>query len=1238
MAVPALIIGLGGTGSWVATYVKKELLELGGNTRNQVQILAYDTIPESEATIGGTGQIRGRGETTGGVRLGPGEFFFIGGNVQQLMREVARGQHPHLGSWLMADWYLQTLADKTFNLNEGAGQFRQFGRMAIFKDVAAPSNSNIYGTINDALVKLKRNNPTMTGLQVFIVGSIAGGTGAGMFIDIAHLVRELSAQPNIGLKGKMTIRGYLVLPDAFSRTVDQAWLRSMYARAYAGMRESRRFTVNFDYERGYPMAYHDGSGHPIWNGAIKGKLFDLLYFLDGQGGKNRLGSASLKHGVAPAIADAISAAIDGQAGAAFAAYVANIEAERASRIARGDISGKTATYGSVGTYTLVFPIFHIMETWAHDLGLALLRQLVTPVAFDERSGLPTALAPDANQEYLGEPGREAGYQFLRANRPITYEQRDEGGNVRTEEIEPTLLPGELARIAAEASRPNSGVVQMLVARQIADWEPTFAPHGQDRETRRLMQRVQGVLDRKMYARPGTPDQGEILASDQHQQKEDPNLGVERIVQEVRVFKNRYLGTEDPRTGQRSGGQYRTALNEIVTYQVRRFALLLDNQMQSVLNGQPNSPAMIARGGKLGFLKDFLAGLFEAMELARDTLRRVQQIRRERGDSRRNAVADTRASELTMKQSADKKGLFGRPAGEAYQSQHRYLEVEMHLVDLLKVEATEDAIIQTVGLMLDYVLSATESVQAWEQALARQQAGLYSKLTTAKGLINSDRQAAKDVVVRQIISNPAYEDSRYQAYLSRVDGGWMERLMGQFVWRLEHKRAAGRPKAHLVLTVRTGEGQSKALQLDRPDENLQLWLQLCRKPFETARNEESLISYLVDHPVFRDPTRLADQIFENSGTLLNFSGGDPVPANFLRAYFQSAEEAGHRNYLRNVVQHLAQKSGQSVMEEVYDEETGETRTEENKFARPLNSDDRFKLTLVFTQELIELERMTSYTHNGKQAYLSTEDRRLLHAFPAEVNTASFESRVPELRQKVRLFSDDVTLQLENLSHFKLFLMCYAYGLIKREGEQDERDNRYLVWKLLLPPAGEFTADGRVAIEEEIWLTHRHQEPHILNALMTFNYIGQDARHDTDNINVDIKYDVIGRTLARVRNADAEERLAAGTAGEASPDLLGQLADLDEDARKKQLLELARIDRIREMEAHFVQRVLPAYEKNLGNPDNQKDYDVLSVFILMLRDEARNVRQTVRDGIKSLRGIGGEKLTPLPQESDERIDLF
>jgi len=42
-------------------------------------------------------------------------------------------------------------------------------------------------------------------------------------------------------------------------------------------------------------------------------------------------------------------------------------------------------------------------------------------------------------------------------------------------------------------------------------------------------------------------------------------------------------------------------------------------------------APYAKGGKIGFLADFLEGLFDGLESARSTLQRVRQLRREQGD-------------------------------------------------------------------------------------------------------------------------------------------------------------------------------------------------------------------------------------------------------------------------------------------------------------------------------------------------------------------------------------------------------------------------------------------------------------------------------------------------------------------------------------------------------------------------------------------------------------------------------
>jgi hypothetical protein len=204
MPSPALIVGLGGTGTMVATYTKKNLMETSGGVwpLKEVKILAFDTDTHQPEILGSRALATIPSKDPGSIRLGPGEFHFVGGNVQGLIREVEQGKHSHLRSWLQAEWYLKTLSDKVFNLNEGAGQFRQFGRLAVFKDVQNAPQSTIYNSLNDVLVKIQRDNPYLNHLQVFVIASLAGGTGAGMFTDIAYLIRKISEQSSVYLKNR----------------------------------------------------------------------------------------------------------------------------------------------------------------------------------------------------------------------------------------------------------------------------------------------------------------------------------------------------------------------------------------------------------------------------------------------------------------------------------------------------------------------------------------------------------------------------------------------------------------------------------------------------------------------------------------------------------------------------------------------------------------------------------------------------------------------------------------------------------------------------------------------------------------------------------------------------------------------------------------------------------------------------------------------------------------------------
>lgn len=1225
MPVPALVIGLGGTGATVATYVKKELMESSQNwPLKEVHILVYDTDTDAakSARIGAGSKVRIGGSTTGGVLLRDGgEFFYVGGNIKTLVEQVAAGQHKHIGQWLQAKTYLEDLAlsDNMYNLNVGAGQFRQFGRMAIFKDMNDASSRRVFNTLSDAMVRIKQQNPTLTNLQVFIVGSVAGGTGAGMFADVAHLVRMIATMPNVQLEGKLSIRGYLVLPDAFSQTVRAEVLKEMHARAYAAMRENRRFTINFDYERGYPMHYRELGADTVFNGAIKGQLFDLLYYIDGQGGQ--AATTSLKNGVAPSLADAISAAIDGDAGPAFSSYVVNVKAVYAGRIARGVLPQKAATFGSLGTYSIVFPIYHIVEGWAHDLGRQLLDHLLVPTEFDPRSHIPTALATNQNPEEPNEEGSNVGFDFLNSQQATSFEYVDAQGITRSNSVEPTLLPQQLWYIASQARRGSSSILPELIERKIEDWQAHFMPEGQDEDTRHLLDRVKTTLNSRLY---NPKEGGEVTATDQskQKQKEDPQAAADRIERGVRAYTNRYLGAPS-RSGRRSGGLYRKAMDEIMAYHLERFVLRLDLYMLSTLNGYANNAQTVAKRGKVGYLGRFLDGLFTALDLTRARLQEAQDQRRELGQGYLTAVAKVESTKRNMVDAAGKKGVFaGRSANSA---QHDYLKAEVELVDMLKVEATEESILGVVKNMLDYVRSAQESLQSWVDTLARDTEGLYKQVVDGRTLIDNDRRTIQDTKVRLIVTDNEYEKARYHNYLERVDEGWENRLLGAVQWRIKHRQVAGQPKMELAFSLGNSSEDQFIFKPDTPQENLTNWLNLCRQPFARAYEEESVLSYLMQHRQYRDASRLAETIHANGGIMLNVSGGDPLPGNFLRAYYLKDSEAGQADYLRGVVNRLAGLSGFSVSaEDMQASVEGEgNRASENKFVQFVNSEDRFKFTFVFTQELIQLENIVSYSTTGHSEYMGTAkgNRSILHVFPAEVNATRYEGRLGELNQLVRLFDNEVTVQLEDLARVKLFLLCFVYGLIRRDSVVDKTTGERLnLWKLYIEPENPFDAYGNPTSTQEIYLTSPQSNPHILDALATFSYEEKDARYK-DGYVLTIDYDAVSNALRRARDADVAQRLEAGIAGQHTPDLLGQVDSVNADVRQTILHDLAQIDRIRESQIRFQKEILPALEKRRKQiPTEQRDYDMVSIFVLMLSEEVAGVRGTVKNRLTALRDLG------------------
>ena len=1198
MAVSALIIGIGGTGQWVLTYLKKDLKETYGGIPRGVKLRAFDTVKTSRAQAGGQAgkdtQDRVEERTVGGVKLEPGEYVHLGDYVREYVRDIAQDDqnqvYPHLRSWFQAKYYLDSLPDQQFNLDEGAGMFRQFGRLALFHDLRASTVSKVFNQLMGTVQEIQRETNTQN-LYVFLVGSLAGGTGAGMFVDMAHLVRQIAKEQ---AHMQVNVRGFLVLPDAFGALPGAASVRrGMKARSFAAMRENKRFSVNFDWDLGYPMHYvapiPSRAGDPVLLGSIKGQLFDHLYYIDGHRKNFPLYSIPLENGVAPTIADMISAILDESSSGSFEEHTRNLQAVLASR---GN-TRRIPYYGGVGTYSIVFPIQYVVEGYAHRLSLEALQQMLQPATIDNRTSLPTRLAGDRNKEAgEGYTGLDAARAFLTSSSIIDPTNPNNA-------VDNTLLSSDLVDFAERFQPADMSIVDTLAGRGLADWDRIYAPTGQSEDVLNARQRADAVLNTKLVT--------EVPPSKTVTPRERPSDGVYRIENGVRSHKNIYLGAEQKETGQRVGGKYREALGEYTNVHLRRFQRMLDYKTQEVLNGRSNADPILAKSGKLGHLQDFLEGVSNYLDRGYQVMTRVMERRRSQGYGRMQAIAAAQNALNEMKANANDT----RPIiGKAHKSQDAYLEAEQTLIDIHKVEIMEQAVTDTIKQMQEIVASAKASADSWAQTLGIGQGSLYAALLAGKRQVDANRDTDANVESRLVLGarKPGkeedaeykrfreYEERRYRHYVYEGQTNQVAKLLEDLNWHVSTEIKAGKPIFKLGLRV-TSEGAPKPNNLDdNASKNLSLILDRAQQAFKDAMQDESVVGYLMF--AYESPELLADLIHARSGPLLDHDATGPIPANYLRAAF--GQESGQTDYLRGMLRRLASRSNITDMD---------------RFARLVNSENRFTCTLVHTMDLIELDRMVAYTgavreymgYTGEQNAKGSQ-RTVLHCFPAEVNAVQFEERLPLLNQASRMLHDDIVLQLEKEDNLRLFLFCWGYRLINSYAFDDAgqtKDVYRLQWE---------TEDERDI--GEVWLTkpQKDKAPDFLEALMTFNYVGRDIGHG-DTYLKRIEWDRVKATLEERYREDMATRRAEGRLGVSDPALRNWLDTQkvpDDDAV---WLLAARLDRLSDMETKLTGMVT-SLDTQLKDPahrddeDLQKQYDLASVFVLTVRDEQEKLKRRIR----------------------------
>jgi hypothetical protein len=194
--LPTLLVGLGGTGCRIVDRVLGRARRAGMDKDQRIEFIGFDTDVVDIAKLN---------------HLSANQVFQISDN--KTVYQVATRYGRSIEDWMVPVDRLHVQV-RTQSLDRGAGQLRFLTRLALhdrFSDRAFEPR------VRAALAKLSRidgRDAYKGTTNVFVVGSLAGGTASGSFLPITLLIdallRESGANP--------TVNGFFLLGDIFVHT------------------------------------------------------------------------------------------------------------------------------------------------------------------------------------------------------------------------------------------------------------------------------------------------------------------------------------------------------------------------------------------------------------------------------------------------------------------------------------------------------------------------------------------------------------------------------------------------------------------------------------------------------------------------------------------------------------------------------------------------------------------------------------------------------------------------------------------------------------------------------------------------------------------------------------------------------------------------------------------------------------------------------------------------------------
>jgi len=295
----------------------------------------------------------------------------------------------------------------------GAGGIRSCGRLAMWgRNQKGDNFGNVINAITNAYAKVMHvnNNDTNLAAQptVFVTGSLTGGTGAGVFIDMGYLVRHI-------IKNAKDIYGLFLLPQ------EPKVIRGfevMYGNAYGAIKDLEHYNkVENNYKEKWPNGFTKD---------LEAPPYELVQFI----------SQDYQDG-APAISTL--SGLYKMAGLYLFLNIAGIYEKRRERLVDAAGNSLIGKYGTFGLSAIQFPKDQIQEFVSSQLSIELLHRLT-----------------DSAEYYLNGQKRPISRASIKQNMAVMFDGILESAFATLNTVEARDL---LVSIDKDATRINKGEIK-----------------------------------------------------------------------------------------------------------------------------------------------------------------------------------------------------------------------------------------------------------------------------------------------------------------------------------------------------------------------------------------------------------------------------------------------------------------------------------------------------------------------------------------------------------------------------------------------------------------------------------------------------------------------------------------------------------------------------------------------------------------------------------------------------------